>query len=398
MLIRKAFKYRLRPNLQQELQFRQFAGSCRFVWNKALAFQKNLLDQGQSCQRYESIAKLLPGWKADHPFLKEAPSQALQQTLMNLGRAINDAFDKTNPKQFPQFKKKFRSTDSFRYPQGFRIEGDRVFLPKVGWVRYRKSRAIEGTPKNVTVSRRGQHWFLSIQTELEIATPVHPSRSIVGADRGVARFITLSDGRFYEPLNAFRKLERSLAKEQRKLAKKQKRSKNWQKQKDKITRLHIRIADARRDYLHKISSEISKNHAIIVLENLQVANMSKSAKGTIAKPGRRVRQKAGLNKAILDQGWHEFQRQLEYKQLWQGGWVLLVPPAYTSQTCSCCGHVSSENRKSQSLFVCEACGFTANADLNAATNIERAGHAQLACQASSAVILPATGTIQRMAA
>lgn len=397
MIIRKAFKYRLKTKPEDELLLRQFAGSCRFVWNKALALQKERLDQGEWCLSYNKLALLLPEWKADFPFLREVHSQPIQQSLMNLDRALKDAFDKKSPKRFPIFKRKGKATDSFRYPQGFKLDGNRIFLPKIGWVAFFKSRPVEGTPRNVTVSRKGQHWFVSIQTEIKQAEPRHPSSSIVGGDRGVKRFITLSDGSCFEPLNVFRKLEVTLAKEQRKLARKKKRSSNWQKQKNRITRLHIRIADARNDYLHKVSTEISKNHAVVVLEALSVKNMSASAKGTTENPGRNVRQKAGLNKAILDQGWSEFSRQLEYKQFWRGGWVLYVNPAYTSQACSCCGHVSAENRKSQELFACKACGYAANADLNAAINIERAGHAQLACQANGAVMPSATGTAKAAA-
>ncbi len=392
MQIRKAYKYRLKTSSGDESLFSRHAGCCRFVWNKALAMQKERLEAGEYCLNYESLASLLPQWKKEYPFLTEAPSQALQQVLMNLDKALKEAFDKKNPKRFPNFKKKFRSTDSFRYPQGFRLEGNRIFLPKVGYIGFFKSRPIEGKPKNVTVTRRGKHWFVSIQTEFEIAQPRHPSNSIIGGDRGVKRFITLSDGKSYEPLGVFRKMERQLAKEQRKLSRKVKRSGNWRKQKERITQLHIRIADARSDYLHKISSEVSKNHAVVVLEDLQVKNMTASAKGTNEAPGKNVKQKAGLNRSILDQGWGEFGWQLEYKQAWRGGWVLYVSAAYTSQTCSQCNHASPGNRKSQELFVCENCGHTANADENAAINIERAGHARLACQANGAVMPSAIGT------
>ena len=392
MIIRKAFKYRLKTKPEQEPLLRQLAGSCRFVWNKALALQKDRLDQGERCLSYAQMTALLPEWKTEFPFLKEVHSQPLQQTLKNLDRALKDAFDKTNPKRFPVFKKKCVCADSFRYPQGFKLDGNKVFLPKIGWFGFFKSRPVEGTLRNVTVSRKGKHWFVSIQTEGEVTEPVHPSSSAVGGDRGVKRFLSLSDGTFYEPLNAFRKLEQQLAKEQRKLSRRTRKSRNWYKQKAKITKLHIKIADARKDYLHKVSSEISKNHAVVVLEDLKVKNMTASAKGTLVAPGRKVKQKAGLNRAILDQEWGEFARQLEYKQSWQGGWVLYVNPAYTSQTCSACGHISPDNRKSQELFVCEECGHTANADENAAINIERAGHAQLACQANGAVMPSATGT------
>jgi len=135
----------------------------------------------------------------------------------------------------------------------------------------------------------------------------------------------------------------------------------------------------RRDYLHKVSNAISKNHAMIVIEDLQVSNMSKSAKGNSENPGRNVRAKSGLNRSILDQGWHKLRRQLEYKQFWCGGDIVAIPPQNTSRRCSACGHIAKENRTTQSKFLCVACGYTANADLNAAQNIRAAGHAVLAC-------------------
>ena len=141
---RKAYKFRLKAKPYQKAIFQKQAGCCRFVWNKALALQKERLDTGERVLRYVEVAKLLTGWKQEDStsFLAEAQSQTLQQTLKFLDRALMEAFDKKNPKQFPVFKKKGRSTDSFRYPQGFKVDGNRVFLPKIGWVRYIKSRDI----------------------------------------------------------------------------------------------------------------------------------------------------------------------------------------------------------------------------------------------------------------
>jgi putative transposase len=380
MVIRKAYKYRLKANVQTRQLLAQFAGCCRFVWNKALALQKDRLDRKESCLSYNKLAALLLQWKRDSDlsFLREAHSQVLQQSLMFLDSALRDAFDKKSPKRFPKFKKKGLH-DSFRYPQGFRIAGNVIYLPKIGWVPFYKSREIEGEPKNVTVSRKGKHWFVSIQTEMEIQAPVHPSAWTVAIDMGVKRFATLSDGTFYEPLNSFKALQKKLAHEQRNLCRKIKGSRNWHKQKRVITRLHIRIADARNDYLHKASTAISKNHALVVLEDLKVANMSASAKGTMERPGKNVRAKSGLNRAILDQGWYEFRRMLEYKQMWRGGAVITVPPQNTSRTCPECGHVSSDNRKTQKVFRCVRCGYNGNADYVAALNILAGGHAVAAC-------------------
>ena len=380
MLHLQAYKYQLRANGTQERQLRQFAGSCRFVWNKALALQKNLLDDKQNRLTYNEIALLLPQWKKEHPFLNEAHSQILQQTLMNLDRAIKDAFTRTSPKRFPVFKKKGKH-DSFRYPQGFKIDqtNSRIYLPKAGWIRYRSSRDIEGTPKNVTVSLSAGHWYISIQTEREVNDPVHPSSSIVGIDVGIVRLATLSDGTPFEPVNSFKQHQKQLARLQGSLARKQKYSSNWKKAKAKIRKLHVKIANTRRDCLHKATTEICKNHAIVIVEDLKVRNMSKSAKGTIEDTGRNVKAKSGLNRSILDQGWFEFRRQLEYKQAWTGGIVIAVPPQNTSRTCSVCGHTHSDNRKTQAKFKCTNCGFEINADVNAARNILAAGLAVIAC-------------------
>ncbi len=302
----------------------------------------------------------------------------VQQSLKDLERAYKNFFQKRAA--FPRFKKRGQN-DAFRYPQGVKLdqENSRIFLPKLGWMRYRNSRQVTGVVKNVTVSQSCGKWYISIQTESEVSTPVHPSASMVGLDAGVAKLATLSDGTVFEPVNSFQKNQKKLARLQRQLSRKVKFSNNWQKQERKIQRLHSRIANIRRDYLHKVTTTVSKNHAMIVIEDLKVSNMSKSAAGTVSQPGRNVRAKSGLNRTILDQGWYEMRRQLEYKQLWRGGQVLAVPPAYTSQRCACCGHTAKENRLSQSKFRCQACGYTANADVNGARNILAAGHAVLAC-------------------
>ena len=156
-------------------------------------------------------------------------------------------------------------------------------------------------------------------------------------------------------------------------------SKNRQKQILKIQRLHKKIADSRLDYLHKARTWVAKNHGLVVLEDLKVANMSKSAKGTVEAPGRNVAAKSGLNKSILDQGWFEFKRQLGYKLAWLGGELRTVDPRHTSQRCSQCGHVERENSKSQAMFECQGCGYMDNADANAAANILAAGQAASAC-------------------
>ena len=378
----KAYKFELMPDGEQQRDMRCFAGSVRFVFNKALAMQKERYEKGEKKLGYAGLCKSLTEWRnsAETPWLADAPVHPLQQTIKDLERAYTNFFAKRA--DFPRFKKKGMG-DSFRYPdpKQFKIEqgNNRVFLPKLGWIRYRNSRDILGTAKNITVSSNGGKWFASIQTERDVELPVHPATAIVGIDVGITRFATLSDGSHIEPANTFRKHQIRLARYQRAMSRKVKFSNNWKKAKARVQKIHTRIANVRRDFLHKTTTTISQNHAIVCIEDLQVRNMSRSAAGSTDAPGRNVRAKSGLNKSILDQGWAEFRRQLEYKQVWRGGEVLAVPARNTSRTCPACGHVSADNRQTQAKFACVDCGFEANADYVGAINILERGHRLLAC-------------------
>ena len=228
--------------------------------------------------------------------------------------------------------------------------------------------------RNVTVSASCGKWFVSIQTERDVEQLMPSATSAIGIDVGIARLATLSDGTFLAPLNSFRKHEARLARYQRAMSRKVKFSNNWRKANHRVQRIHARISDARRDYLHKATTSISKNHAMVCLVDLQVRNMVRSARGNAEKPGRSVRAKSGLNKSILDQGWAEFRRQLDYKLQWNGGWLVAVPPHNTSRTCPDCGHVAAANRTSQARFKCVACGYANHADLVGAMNILARGH------------------------
>ena len=213
----------------------------------------------------------------------------------------------------------------------------------------------------------------------------------MGIDMGVARFATLSDSTFYAPLNSFKRHETALRKAQQAMSRKMRFSNNGKKAKAKVQKIHSRIGNARRDYLHKTSTAISKNHAMVCIEDLRVRNLSRSAAGTTEQPGRNVRAKSGLNKSILDQGWFEFRRPLDYKLAWNGGHLIAVPPQNTSRTCPCCGYVSAENRQTQARFECVACGFEENADAVGAINVLRVGHARLACEVNGAAMPSAAG-------
>ena len=372
MLRRQAFKFELMPNGEQTRRINQFCGCSRFVFNKALDGQKQAYEADNQAQfSYTKIANLLPQWKKTFPWLKDCSAQVLQQSLKDLDSAFKNFFQKRA--NFPKFKKKWIK-ESIRFPQDCKLEqhNNRLYLPKIGWVRYRNSRQVVGEIKNVTVSKKCGRFYVSIQTEYEAEIPKHQGGEI-GIDMGIARFATLSNGEYFEPLNAFKTYKGKLAKLQRQLKNKVKFSKNWQKIQAKIAKLHHKIANCRKDFLHKISSTISKNHAMIYVEDLQVSNMSKSAKGTVEEPGTNVAQKSGLNRAILDQSWTEFRRQLDYKAQWQGGALVAVPPHNTSRTCPCCGHTDKENRLTQAQFECVECGYRNNADVVGAINILERG-------------------------
>ncbi|MFS8977473.1 transposase [Cupriavidus necator] len=378
----QAFKFELMPTGGQRRDMRRIAGSCRFVYNKALASQKENHEAGGKFIGYVAMAKHLTGWRngSETPWLKDSPVHPLQHALKDLERAYKNFFAKRAA--FPRFKKKGQR-DSFRYPDPKQIKLDqansRIFLPKLGWMRYRNSRDVLGEVRNATVSLNAGKWFVSLQTVREVEKPVPEATSAIGIDVGIVRFATFSDGSYLAPLHSFRRHEASLRRAHRAMSRKTKFSNNWNKAKARVQRIHARIGNARRDYLHKATTTISKSHAMVCIEDLKVKSMSRSAAGTTDAPGRNVRAKSALNKAILDQGWFEFRRQLEYKLTWNGGWLIAVPPANTSRTCPACGCVSAGNRQSQARFTCVDCGFEENADVVGAINILARGHRVAAC-------------------
>ena len=258
-------------------------------------------------------------------------------------------------------------------------DNNRIFLPKLGWLRYRNSREVLGELRNATVSQSGGKWFVSIQTQREVFESLPATTSAIGIDVGIARFATMSDEVYVVPLNSFKKHQQRLARYQRRMSRKVKFSKNWKKAKAKVQQIHTDVANARKDFLHKTTTTISQNHALVCIEDLQIRNMSKSSKGNSKKHGKKVKQKSGLNRAILDQGWGEFRRQLDYKMAWNGGMLFAVPPHNTSRTCPCCAHVSKDNRLTQAKFLCVDCGYENHADVVGAINILERGHRLLAC-------------------
>ena len=383
MKIRKAYRFKLKPTEEQAHTMERIAGHCRFLWNKLLRLSLDRLHHKQNILWYHEADFWSKLWKAsdEYGFLREAPAHCLQQKMKDLHKAFKDAFDKNQPRKWiPKFRKR-GIHDSFRFPEPkhIHIDNRRIKLPKLGWIGFYKSCSIEGKVKNVTVSRQAGDWYISIQVECNIDETLSSSSSAIGVDMGIKHFAACSDGSYHAPIHAFRTLKQRLAKAQRCLARKKRFSENWKKQKRRIQKIHRMITHTRGDFLHKLSTTLCKNHAMIVVEDLNIANMSRSARGTVETPGRSVKAKSGLNQSILDQGWGEFRRQLEYKLAWAGGIFLAVNPKYTSQRCGVCGYTEKANRVEQERFCCQACGHRDNADRNAAKNILAAGHAVLAC-------------------
>jgi putative transposase len=374
MLINRASVFELEPTETQASAFGQWVGACRVVYNLALDQRRTF---GQQHRIYYNQQQAeITDLRAEVDWLKAVPVHALQMAV----RAVDSAYQRffTGQCEAPQPRKKFVN-DSFTLPDpsylGFKrlnTNHGAVKVPKVGWVKLRGYRALGGAPRSITISRKAGKWFVSIAWQKEVPDPLPSNLPSVGLDRGVAVFAALSDGRKIEPLSAFKRIKDKLAKHQRKLARKVRRSENWRKQKAKITRLHRKVANARKDYLHQLSSDLAKNHSVIKIEKLQVKNMTKSANGTVEAPGRNVKAKSGLNRSILDQGWSMFATMLGYKLAERGGQLVEVAAAYTSQTCAECGSIDRANRQDQATFVCVSCGHADNADTNAARNIHQA--------------------------
>lgn len=335
----KAFKFKLLFKPEQAKKAARFAGCKRFVFNHGLEIQSERMGNGEKLLSYSELCKVLTASRHNEEtsFLADAPTHPLQQALKDLERAFKNCFEKRSG--LPQFKRKGRR-ESFRYPdpKQFKLDqaNSRIFLPKLGWVRYHNSRTIIGTAKQITVNRESDGWNVSVQTEEELS--VTPARvgSAVGIDVGVAVFATMSDGtKFVSPID-FNAAQKKIAWLQRKLARKVKGSLNWWKQVGKIQMEYRRSFNARKDFHHKTSTTICKNHAVVIVEDLQVKKMSASARGTIESPGKMVKAKSGLNRSILSQGWSEFFRQLEYKLAWAGGLLIKIPPRNTSIQCAKC--------------------------------------------------------------
>jgi putative transposase len=251
-------------------------------------------------------------------------------------------------------------------------------------------RPLVGTPKTCALVRDGDAWFAAIVCEYEIPDPLPSTKPVVALDRGVVNLLADSDGRVVPNPRTFETIKRRVARAQRTVARRKKGSRNQQKARAVVARLQRKARRQRDAVLHRESAHYAKNHGAVIVERLDLRSMTASARGTVERPGANVRQKAGLNRAILDSGWGRFVEMLRYKVVPTGAATIEVPAAYSSQTCADCGVVDAASRRSQSEFVCVACGHHANADVNAAKVLyTRGSHGGAGCGGTAARGRPA---------
>lgn len=374
MILHRGRAYRLYPSGVQREALARTVGVARLVYNLALEQRR---DHWRAYRRaeersisYPSQAKELTALRAAFPWIAEVSQTAQQQALRDLDKAFQNFF--LGRAAYPRPRKKFED-DSARF-QGrecavrkLSAKWAEVTLPKVGKVRFRLTRPIEGIVKNVTVSLKAGRWMISFACEREIADPPAHVGAEVGIDLGVTQTLTLSTGEALSlPLERLNVRDRQRRRLQKKAARCKRGSNRSKVAKRKVAKVAAAIAAVRRQWQHQTTKALAERFSVVVMEDLRIRNMTASAKGTLEQPGSNVRQKAGLNRSILNQGWGELARQLEYKLVAKGGQVIYVDPRHSSQTCSVCEHESPDNRKSQAVFRCLGCGEEANADANAA--------------------------------
>lgn len=377
MDIKRAYKFRFYPNPEQIEQLAQTFGCSRFVYNHMLRLRTDAWYERQERIGYHETSALLTALKKqpEYEWLKEVSSVPVQQSLQHLQNAFTNFFAKRAA--YPSFKSKHGKQSATYVASAFKWTDNTLTLAKMKEpLAIRFSRTIPKAAKvtTVTVSKdtAGRYFVSMLCDDAVAALPEETGR--IGIDLGLTHFAILSTGEKIEAPNVFRRNEKKLAKLQRRLAKKQKGSKNRAKAKLKVARIHAKIADTRRDFTHKLSTRLIRENQTISLETLAVKNMSRSAKGTTGQPGRKVRQKSGLNKSILDASWSEFIRQLEYKAAWYGREIIGIDRWYpSSKRCSSCGFILKDLSLKTRSWSCPECGIHHDRDINAARNILAAG-------------------------
>ena len=376
MIVKKAFKFQLYPTPAQQQQLAIQFGHARFVYNHFRQLREETYQRTGQGLNYEATTKMLPALKQENPWLKEADSQVLQQSLKDLERAYQRWFDMCTgkiakpvpkpgqkprkdgkPAGYPRFKSRY-GPQSIRYPQRFQVEGNKIYLPKAGWIEAIIHRPLEGQMKNCTVSKTNTgKYIVSIQVEVEIEEPIYEGDTI-GLDLGLSSFAITSKGERIDNPRYWRKSEKKLKRLQRALSGKQKGSKAREQARQALALQHEKVANQRRDFLHQTSKRLVEQNQKIALEDLNVKGMMRNHH---------------LAKSIADVGWAEFGRQLDYKGDWYGCHTPKVDRFYpSSKTCHVCGHINETLRLHHRTWVCESCQTLHNRDENAAINLEMA--------------------------
>jgi putative transposase len=367
MIRKKTFRYRLKPSRKIRTAFACFSGCCRWVYNFALNAKRLAYEELDQTLSLFDLNNLLPILKREEEtqWLAGIHSQVLQQSLHDLNRAYENFFRRVKSGEkpgFPKFKRK-GTGDSFRYPQGVKIKDNQVYLPKIGWVRFKKSREIEGTIKQTTVIREASHWYVCFSCEIEVNEP-KPSLSpatAIGIDVGLSTFATIAEGEsdlLTEIANP-RFLRGGLEKLRflsRQLSKKKFKSANWFKARHKLQQFQASLKNRRKDFAHKLSTLLVKNHDIVGIESLSIQSMLQ--KGS-----------SKLSRSIADAGWGQFLSFLRYKVEYAGKLLVEADRWFAStKQCSKC-HRKREMKLSDRVFKCE-CGYEVGRDANAAVNLK----------------------------
>ncbi|MFC4016322.1 RNA-guided endonuclease InsQ/TnpB family protein, partial [Nonomuraea purpurea] len=378
-------QYRLDLTPEQAEFAERIGGVCRSVWNTALE-QRRAYRRRQVWIGYHEQARQLAEAKQEFPWLSQVPGHCLQQTLIDLDQACS-----RHGTWKVRWKSKARTRPSFRFPEGGKIAIERLNrrwarakLPKLGWVRFRITRPLGGTVKNATLSRDGKHWHVSFLVEDGSATPERHDNpgSAVGIDRGVAKVATRSDGRFHHQVFARDREVEHARKLQRDVARTTKGSARRKKAVARVAHLARKIRRRREDFAAKTAHALATGFELIVFEALATKNMTAGVapRPDPGQPGAFLPNgaagKSGLNRSILDKGWHRIELATRSKARSTGACVMTVNPAYTSQRCNVCTVVDRKSRESQAVFRCTSCGHTEHADVNAAKNILTAGRAE----------------------
>lgn len=354
MLVIKGYRFRVYPSRAQVERLTAWENACRFLWN--LAHEQRRLGLARPCgeRRYYSAFDQInevTGLRAELPWLNDVPRDVCNALLVNLDLAWQRCFKKLARE--PHFKRKFGPPPGLCEPhaKAFRMRGEQLSFPKIGSIRIRLHREIEGRPKTCTLVRDGDQWFASILCELDIPDPAPRVEPVVALDRGVVNVLGDSDGRLVRAPRFYDQALTRLARAQRTMSRRKKGSKNRDKARARVARLHQKVRRQREHVIQTLSYRYAKSHGTVVLEDLNTEGM--------------MRVGGGLSRGIADAGWGRLQQCLAYKLAWSGGRLMQVPAAYSSQTCSRCEYVDARSRRGES-FCCRSCGYEEHADLNAA--------------------------------